>query len=165
MINIICSDRGIGKSYGAKKKMLKNEFIYLRRYKEEVKMVKNKLFNDIDNEFKLQGSTYYKDGKEWGYIYALSQAQSLKSAAFPHVKIIVFDEFIIEDKVHHYLKDEIDLFISILSTVNRNRSGKDKVKIYMLCNPVTKYNPYFSYYGITPALADKDIYYNKDKQG
>ena len=42
MVNMIIGGRGIGKSYGAKKMVMKNflkrgeEFIYLRRYKQEL---------------------------------------------------------------------------------------------------------------------------------
>ena len=55
--NMIITNRGYGKTYGAKKrainKFLKKgeQFIYVRRYKSELKKVKDKFFEKVKNEF------------------------------------------------------------------------------------------------------------------
>ena len=55
--NMIITNRGFGKTYGAKKrainKFLKKgeQFIYVRRYKSELKKVKDKFFEKIKKEF------------------------------------------------------------------------------------------------------------------
>ena len=72
--NMIITNRGFGKTYGAKKrainKFLKKgeQFIYVRRYKSELKKVKDKFFEKIKKEFEghkfeIKGFTAYIDNK------------------------------------------------------------------------------------------------------
>ena len=55
--NFVVGARGFGKTYGFKKRAIKRnishgeEFIYLRRYKEEMKLARDSFFNDIREEF------------------------------------------------------------------------------------------------------------------
>ena len=45
-------------------------------------------------------------------------ASILKSDAFPDVKLIIFDEFIIDNRgTYHYLKDEVTKFLDLYETV------------------------------------------------
>ena len=111
VINMIMGARGLGKTYGAKKIVIKNaiergeEFIYLRRYKPELKNRDN-FFSDIAHEFpgyefRVNGprAEYRLEGddkwKTMGYFQALSIAGHVKSVAFPLVTTIIYDEFII----------------------------------------------------------------------
>lgn len=56
-INVLCGGRGLGKTFGAKKKGIKDaiqkgeQFIYLRRTVEELKAARLTFFADIANEF------------------------------------------------------------------------------------------------------------------
>lgn len=174
--NFLIGARGLGKTYGKKVKAIRagiekgDEFIYLRRYKEELKTAKQSFFADIEAEnefpdydfrFDKHYAQYshrkFRDEKKrpWftiGYFMALSTAQSQKSVAFPKVKEIIFDEFIIEKGMVHYLPNEAEAFTNFFSTVDRN---KDKTKAFFLANSATIDNPYFVKYDIEPE-ADKE---------
>lgn len=162
--NFIIGARGLGKTYGAKKKAIsdyirrKDQFIYLRRYSTELKSALPTLFADIHHEFpghefRVNGSELHikRPGeKKWeiiGYGVALSKAQQKKSVAYPNVKTIIFDEFIIEKGAVHYLPEEAKAFNDFYSTVDR---WKDKTRVLFLANSVSIMNPYFIEYDIRP---------------
>lgn len=69
----------------------------------------------------------------------LTKAQNLKGNKFNLVDTIIFDEFIIEDGVHHYLKGEVNSFLGLCETLARTRN----FRCFMLANSVTTTNPYF----------------------
>lgn len=167
--NFLVGGRGLGKTYGAKKKVLNaaitksEQFIYLRRYKTELATARSTFFADIEHEFpnydfKVNGplalfapvSTRSEKKREWftmGYFIALSTSQMQKSVAFPKVKTIIYDEFIIERGNLHYLPEEATVFNNFYSTVDRYT---DKTKVLFLANSVSIMNPYFLEYGIMP---------------
>lgn len=167
--NFVVGGRGLGKTYGAKQKAIKaaikkgDQFIYLRRYKEELKAAKATFFADIEHEFpdwdfKVAGgnavashiSSRGEKQRKWaviGYFIALSTSQIQKSVSFPRVKTIIFDEFIIEKGALHYLPNEDIVFNNFYSTVDRY---KDKTKVFFLANSVSIMNPYFLAYEIVP---------------
>lgn len=158
---MIMGARGLGKTYGAKKIAIKNainrgqQFIYLRRYKTELKG-RNSFFADIahefpDEEFRVEGQfAQRKNGNRWdtiGYFIPLSTAQANKSIAYPNVYTIIFDEFIIDKGSLHYLPDEAKVFMDFYSTVDRYQ---DRVRCIMLSNAVSIMNPYFIRFNIEP---------------
>lgn len=165
----VVGQRGLGKTYGAKKKAIRDginkgdQFIYLRRYKTELVTSRNTFFADVKNEFpnvdfRTNGNLAQyapiesRDEKkrEWttiGYFIALSTSQNQKSVAFPNVKTIIFDEFIIEKGTMRYLPSESTVFNNFFSTVDRY---KDKTKVFFLANSVSIMNPYFIDYEIRP---------------
>lgn len=167
IMNFIIGGRGLGKSYGAKKLAIKaaitkgEEFIYLRRYREELTAAKESFFADIlgefpDYDFRTHGKyaqyshIKFRDEKkrEWrtiGYFIALSTAQNQKSQSFPKVYKIIFDEFIIEKGLIQYLPNEAVALINFYSTVDRDN---DRVRIFFLANSVSIENPYFIHYKI-----------------
>jgi hypothetical protein len=167
--NFLVGARGLGKTYGAKKQVIKNflrrgeQFIYLRRYKDELKTSKASFFADIEHEFPnydfrvnafqaemATSETRGKKQRDWvpmGWFVPLSTAQSLKSVAFPKVTMIIFDEFIIEKGTIHYLPNEATAFTNFFSTVDRS---KDKTRVLFLANSVSIMNPYFLEYDIKP---------------
>jgi hypothetical protein len=169
MFNFLVGMRGVGKTYGAKLKGIKKaiksgeQFIYMRRYKEELQTSAKTFFADIENEFpnydfRTNGwlaemaplETREEKKREWktiGYFIPLSRAQSMKSVAFPLVTTIIFDEFIIEKGAIHYLPNEAEAFQNFYSTVDR---WKDKTKVFFLANSVSIMNPYFLAYSIKP---------------
>lgn len=166
--NFIVGGRGLGKTYGAKKLAIKNflrnrdMFVYLRRYKEEL-VARDTFFADIQHEFpewdfRANGNTFEaapaatRDDRKrpWeamGYAIALSTAQKQKSVAFPRVKLIIYDEFIIEKGMIHYLPDEANVFNNFYSTVDR---WQDKTRVLFLANSVSISNPYFIEFLIQP---------------
>lgn len=167
--NFLVGGRGLGKTYGAKKKVIRDylkdgsQFVYLRRYKTELATARNTFFADIESEF--PGCDFrVKDGQAqvapvetrddkkrvWGvmgFFISLSTAQNQKSVAFPKVTKIIFDEFIIETGAMHYLPDESTIFNNFYSTIDR---WQDKTKVLFLANSVSIMNPYFIAYEIRP---------------
>lgn len=170
IINIVIGMRNVGKTYAFKEWAIKdflkrgNQFVYIRRHEHEVDAVKNMLFDDIaakfDVEIKIRKTTYMirplvesEDGEEmdnphewkiFGHIIPLSRQQRYKSAAFPHVTKICYDEFIIENTRERYLPDEVDLFLGIYDTIARGR----KVNAVLLSNSGFISNPFFQGYNI-----------------
>ena len=158
LLNILIGERGCGKTFGCSKFCISqfikkgDEFIYLRRFKSDLKKSSSKFFSAIisenifpDHELKVKGNTFLIDGKTAGYSFALTESQSLKSSNFPKVKYIIFDEFIIENNSQHYLKNEVESFLSFVETVARLRD----IKIFLLGNACTEINPYFIYFNLT----------------
>lgn len=76
------------------------------------------------------------------YGFSISDQEHDKSASFPDVTTIIFDEFLTRQ---YYLQNEFVLFMNVLSTIIRHRSN---VKVFMLGNTVNKYCPYFKEMGL-----------------
>lgn len=165
-LNFLIGERGVGKTYGAVKFVTKefikkgHQFVYLRRYKSDLKKSTPTFFNSLvtNNEFpehklETKGNSFYIDETLAGYAITLSTAQDLKSANFDKVKYIIFDEFIIDEGVKkYYLSNEVEVFLNILETIARTRD----IKVFLLGNAgnlIT--NPYFLYFGLTiPTQSD-----------
>lgn len=155
LFNFIIGARGVGKSYGAKKLAIQNflkkgkQFVYVRRYKEELKKI-NKFFDDIkgefpEHEFKVSPPNFIIDNKIAGTAIPLSTAKIEKSTPYPNVTFIIFDEFILDKGYHHYLPDEVTNFLELYSTVSRSRD----VIVYFLSNALSITNPYFIYFNLS----------------
>lgn len=160
VFNMIVGPRGYGKSFWGKcwaiKDYLKrgNQFIYLRRYKTDLKTI-DKFFDDIiveeifpEIEFKVKDKNLFINDELAGYAIPLSQAQSFKSTSFPLVDKIIYDEFILEKGGIHYIQgdNEPEVFIGFCETVFRSR---ENVKAFLLANSVTMNNPYFKFWNIS----------------
>lgn len=74
--------------------------------------------------------------------FALTEWEHEKSASYPKIRTVIFDEFITRTT---YLPDEFVLFMQTLSTIIRDR---DDVIIFMFGNTVNKYCPYFNEMGL-----------------
>lgn len=172
--NFILGMRGGGKTYGSlkygieqflkeKKKGNTWQFMYVRRMKSELEKLtqcrNGRIFKAVEKEFpthnlKAESNVLYCDKEVIGYAQPLSTASILKSDAFPYVKLIIFDEFIIDNRgTYHYLKDEVTKFLDLYETVARERD----VMVLFLSNAVTISNPYFDYFHL-------DKPYNTDIQ-
>lgn len=161
LINIIVGERGVGKTYSCKKFCIKdfinhgNQFVYIRRYDTELKQSVDGFFDGLlaNHEFeghtfkivrKNKNTTFYCDDEEMGYAITLSTASQLKSKEFPKVKNLVYDEFIIDKGVYHYLQNEVHTFLDICETLFRLRD----FRAFLLGNAINRVNPYFNYFGI-----------------
>lgn len=181
--NIIVGERSNGKSYAVKRyaifRALENpnqKFMYLRRYSDDVSKstvtsylsdMKDELYKvtkKYNNLFARNGRIYAEELDEndkqidvvhIGYYKAVSEAERMKSTSYLDVDTIIFEEFIASK---FYLKNEIDLFESIISTVARRR----RIKVFMIANTVSRNNIYYNHFSLTKALKQKmgtiDIY-------
>lgn len=169
VFNFIVGGRGIGKTYGACTLVIRRylktgeQFVYLRRYKEELGLARRTFFTAIQNEF--PGIAFRENGNKaelcrnpdvpkkeqvwevYGYFVALSQAQQAKSVSYEQVTTIIFDEFIIEKGAIQYLQNEARVMLDFYSTVDR---WQDKTRVLFLANAVSITNPYFLEYNIHP---------------
>jgi hypothetical protein len=157
LFSFVIGNRGAGKTYSSKRWAIKDflktgaQFIYLRRYKTEFDDFGN-FFADImhefpDVEFSVKGKLVYINGELAGYGVALSTALLKKSVSYHKVNKIIFDEFVIDSKVIHYLDNEVTKYLEFFETVARMR---DNVRGVFLSNAVSVVNPYFLYFNIKP---------------
>ena len=168
---IIMGGRGIGKTTGFLIDVIRehintgNEFIYMRRYKNEIKGFKKK--NPIKKI--IDGCEYVADGlggytimykkKVMGYLVALSVAQEYKSADFSKVDKIGYDEAILKPKSpQKYLAGEVEDLLEFISTVYRLRT---KGKVFIFGNNLNLFNPYTAYFNIPTFQGDYYIDKNR----
>ena len=165
LFNFIIGPRGAGKSYGAKKyainhfKKTGKEFIYLRRYKPELQDIST-FFDDVlqefpDDDLEVKHKKFHCNGVLCGHAMVLSTSKIKKSTPLPNVDLIIFDEFIIDKGVYHYLPDDVVYFLEFYETVARMRD----VRVLFLSNAITITNPYFLYFNLKiPYNSDIAIY-------
>lgn len=163
-VNIIVGERSEGKTYFFKRKGIRNflrngsTWVYLRRHDSIFKKTLNKrpFFGDVAQEFpdisfKVEGRDMLlkRDGDDkwqvFGHFAALSQAQTYKGTTDPTCTMLVFDEFINEQRVPPYLPNEPTVLMNYWETLDRR---EDRVKIVMLANAADMVNPYFLEWGI-----------------
>lgn len=169
-INMVMSPRGNGKSYAGKdiavKSYLKDgsQTVYTRRTKVEIDEVKGTYWNDISQkyphlEFKVEGYTGYINGEEVIHFIPLSTSTNKKSASYPRVKWIMFDEYIITKTTYNrYLKNEMTLLLDLIETVGRDRN----IRVILMANAVSFVNPLFSFFDIEPTPNER---FQKYKNG
>ena len=167
LFNFIIGARGVGKTYGCKEFVIKRflregeQFVYVRRYKDELKKMK-RFFDDIEfafpnTSFKVSPPNFIINDEIAGTYMPLSTAKIEKSTPFPRVKWIIFDEFILDKGMHHYLPDEVTNFLELYSTVARDRD----VRVFFISNAITQTNPYFLYFDVGLPYG-KDIWAKND---
>lgn len=165
LIAFLIGERGVGKTYGAKKFVLNRwlktngdeEFMYVRRYKTELDSSLATFWNDLqandcfkDHDLRVHKSKlltkFTCDGKVCGYAVPLSTSNILKSTSFPKVKYIIFDEYLLNvGGLYRYMKNEISYFLDLIETTFRLHDGK----VLMLGNcSGTFASPYFSYWNL-----------------
>ena len=168
-----------GKSYGSKKFVAKRfikkhkQFVYLRRYKTELKeaMMKNGnpvFFDQIKNDPDLKGHTFsnkndtmYIDDKLCGFAIPLSIANILKSSSYENVDTIIFDEFLIDKGSYHYLQNEVVQLLDVIETVARLR----EIRVIFLGNAISITNPYFTFFNLSLPYNSEVNIAKRDNQG
>ena len=169
LMTYIIGERGVGKSYGAKEFVADRfinkgkQFVYLRRYKTELKEsmmkkghpiffeqiiynedgTKNKKYEN--HKLTNKNDTMYIDDKLCGFAMPLSIANILKSSTYNNVDTIIFDEFIIDKGCYHYLQNEVEQLLDVIETVGRLRD----IRIIFLGNAISITNPYFTYFNLS----------------
>lgn len=160
ILNFVIGARGIGKTYGFKKYVVKRfiktgeQFIYLKRYKTDIKGI-NQFFDSLSKEFpehsfKVKGKELYIDDKLCGWVMSLSSWQSIKSREFPNVTTLIYDEFMLEDSSNQrYMDNEPEALLNLMDTIIRNR---DNARMICLSNAVSITNPFFIYFDVIPNI-------------
>ena len=179
LLSFVIGERGVGKSYSAKKFVAKRfinkgkQFVYIRRYKTELKqaMVKKgvpifwqQILNDEDlknHKFNNDNELMYIDDKVAGFSMPLSIANILKSSTYDNVDTVIFDEFIIDKGTYHYLQDEVVAFLEVIETVARLRD----IRVIFLGNAISITNPYFTYFDLTLPYNSQFKVAKRDKNG
>lgn len=180
LVNVIVGNRGGGKTYGAKKRgidqFIKNreQFGYIRRYKDDLPEPMLKFFDDIADaypEYEFKTTTKYlyirlrpEDPKEkWtkediaGYGFVLSTAANKKSIAYPRITTLIFDEFLLDKANVTYLANEPVKLLNLYETIARPGTGHPRVVLFMLANALSITNPYFMYWDLKmPTRQDKN---------
>ena len=165
-IRMIIGQRSNGKTYAVCKEVLEiykakqKRFCYIRRFDEDIKSYRaEQLFTPLQPVIeKLFGKgytvVYYRhkyyivnDAGEKldiiGYALSLSSSSHTKSVPYVDVQTILFDEFI-QMSGERSLRNERECYENTLSTIIRQ---KQDIVIYLLANTVSKFSPYFVYYG------------------
>lgn len=161
--------RGSGKTYGAFKALLEHgtTFLYLRRTDTQYKVISNQETSPINSLNRDMGWNYYPyrendkissiydtdendngkrvpKGNPVGYFSSVLSFYNVRGVDLSRVEVIVFDEFVAESHVNKKA-GEFEALLNLYETVNRNRElkGQSPVKLIMLANTDTVYNPYF----------------------
>lgn len=169
LLSFIIGARGVGKTYGYKKFVINRfikkgeQFIYLRRYKTELKKIKE-FFKAVNKEFpeykfEVKGKEFYCNGSLMGWAIPLSTWSIEKSNEYPNVRTILFDEFLIEKSKLSYLPNEAEALLNMMETVFRERTN---TRAILLSNATSVVNPYFLYWGLMPNL-DKRFNFYEDR--
>ena len=104
-------------------------------------------FRDGIVDIKINGKIYMR-------ILALNiPSRRIKQALLKDIGVIVFDEFIINQRLgEKYLPSESTKIAEIYTTYKRERIDNGlPLKIYFLGNPYSLYNPVFMWLGISPS--------------
>lgn len=184
-INFSSGTRSSGKSFYWKRYCVSRflehgeQFIYIRRTDEDIKNATSSFFDDISVKFPGKGMTYasrkfyigdlvdgeLQDAQICGYAFPLSSLHKIKSVVLSKVNTILFDEFLPEDNRYLHPADpsfEPMQLMSLYMTVARGvgRPIREEVKIICISNMVTKYSPYYTYFGIDLTKKQKGVFNN-----
>lgn len=157
IIYLLSGGRGIGKTFGAKLKLIKwflkdkSQFVWIRRYKTELKYTKNGFFNKVADkflgvDFNIKGDYIYINNELAGIFVPLSNNSAIKGIdALKNVKTFVFDEYIIDTKNHQrYLNNEFQLLLDIFESFARN----NKFRFFALSNAISYTAPLYVKLGV-----------------
>ena len=176
ILNFIIGNRGGGKTFGCVEWCIKDfkrrgaQFIYLRRYGTEFENIKaffksQKKIKFPEIEFEVTGSEekggeFIINGECAGYYIALSTAAKLKSIDYSEVYNIIYDEFLIDKGMYHYLPHEVRAMLNFYETVARLREG---VRMFFLANAITFTNDYFIAFDLHYPRNNSKVYVNRER--
>lgn len=190
---ILYGMRSNGKSYQVKKHIIEDalngkNFVYLRRWSEDIKAAAAAAYFDDMPFNELTGGQYAGIMAYQGYFYfynpgeddkpvkcggaigrycALNLYERYKSQVFKDVENVVFEEFLTD---RFYLgtteKPEPKLFMQFISTVARDQN----IKVFMVGNNLSRVCPYFSEWGMLKNIMVQkpgtiDIYHLRGENG
>ena len=151
------------------------KFMLIYRFNYELSDCANNFFKEIQKmffaDYEIEGKTrargkyveLYLNGKSCGYGVALNDADNLKKLShyFADVKRMLMDEF--QSETNHYCNDEVKKFISLHTSVARGGGEQIRyVPVYMISNPVSIINPYYTELGISERLNDNTNFLRGD---
>lgn len=185
IFNFITGNRSSGKSFALKRHLVKSyrergkRFVYIRRTLENLKQAAPEFYTDIKYKFPASCDMKYKAGRfywtedkdaeevEWevcGYAFQIGGMHNVKSTPLENIGNILFDEFIPDDLRYSHPGDiffEPRALLSIYMTVARGYKKviDEGVRVYCLSNMVTRFNPYYTYFGVnlTGKLRHRDL--------
>lgn len=146
----------------------KGKFILIYRYNYELDDVADKFYKDISGLFfpgthmtsKRKASGIYHElfinNESCGYAISLNQSDQIKKYAhlFSDANRMIFDEF--QSETNHYCTDEVEKFISVHTSIARGHGEQVRyLPVYMLGNPVSIINPYYTELGISERLTQE----------
>lgn len=181
---IVIGGRTTGKTYSALKYCLKNKikFIFVKRTIEDVKLICNKgkigeyeadlspfkpINRDLHHNIQsrlisdkgLGGFWNFvedeKRGDILGYILSLNAVQKFKGFDLSECDIIIFDEWIPQpwERINSKEGEQLlDLYITV--SRDREKRGRESLKLVMLANAVRLYCPISETLEITDIIAD-----------
>ncbi len=191
--NMIFGVRGNGKTYALKKHCIieflkyQKEFVWVRRTATTMDLCSPNWLTDLKNDKEINDlipEGYYlnttkkylelrpnktdNDDIEFqnnealimGYFIPLSTSEKIKSISYENVHTLVFDEVL---TFGTYLPNEINIFLGLMSSIERNRY--DTVKIFLLSNNTSVDNPYFRYIGLNMSVIKPDTITNFKTMG
>lgn len=169
--NIVLSERGIGKSYGTKLFLMKQEGTFMCLYRQKTDMslamqdwCEPLLENGYDIEqFEWEGNdndgwVLKYNGKSKGWFRYLTQVNHIKQEKFPDdMNWLWFDEFIpLVYKKLAGVTSEGDALRAIVKTIehdtihSRSEKGLKPLRVLMFANPFTWNNPLLGYFKVKP---------------
>lgn len=192
----VIGGRTTGKTYSALKYCYKTKkkFVFVKRNIEDVKLLCNKgklseyefdaspfkpINRDLGSNIQSRlisdkgiGAFYHVSDEETcgqpvGYILALNAVQKFKGFDLSECDLIIFDEFIPQpwERINNKEGEQLlDLYITVAR--DREKRGKDPLKLILLANAVRLYNPVCETLEITDIIADmqaKKIEYTIDR--
>lgn len=144
-----------------------SKFGLIYRYNYELDDVCNNFYKDLHTLFfkdhtltsqRKSSGIYHElflDDKSCGYAISLNSADQIKkrSHLFSDIDRMIFDEF--QSETNHYCSDEISKLLSVHTSIARGQGEQVRyVPVYMLSNPVSLINPYYTALGISSRLKD-----------
>lgn len=156
-ITMVIGARGIGKTFGIRKKAIQlylnkgYRFVEVCRYKNELDDMTRGYFDRLSKLPEFNGY-YFRSDTRYGYIgkkvledgdkkekiiwelicyfIPLSGSQKMKKKTFDNVRYIIFDECVLDksDRYHHYLPHEFNTLANVVDTVSRERADTDSIK-------------------------------------
>ena len=176
ILTAVLSNRNYGKTWTFKRRAFRRAMkhgkktIWLRMFKKEVKEAVALFYSSKDlrdycgisvydkeanpnGNFRQNGNTFYyrtSPKSRWRWflkVYALSDADAVRSADDVDTDTIVFDEFTkTPDKYKKYRGNMVNDFVDILFSSKREHA----IRCILLGNKESVSNPFFTYFGIKP---------------